>query len=148
MMKKGLDEMQLQKKNRIGNQAFLMLLYLLLLDMWLYGFGFRWLSYPANTMAIVSVCAAIYVIRLIKEGAYVGPSPEVDKPVRTAVLTVLVAVSAAIAMILIMRNAGFGNSTQVDHMTAPILFITSAVAILIIVTVSVIKKMQNKDDRE
>ncbi len=148
MIKKGLDEMQLQKRNKIGNQAFLMLLYLLLLDTWLYGFGFRWLNYPANIMAIVSVCSAVYLIRLIKGNAYVGPSPEAVKPVRTAVLTVLVAVSVAIVVIFIMKNAGFRNSTQLDDMTAPILFIAAAVSILVVVTVCVIKKIQNKDDEE
>ena len=32
MNKKGFDERQVQKRNAIGNQAFIMLLYLLMLD--------------------------------------------------------------------------------------------------------------------
>jgi len=39
MNKKGLDEMQVQRKNKIGNQTFLMLLYVLMLDVGLHGLG-------------------------------------------------------------------------------------------------------------
>jgi len=80
MSKKGLDEMQMQRKNKIGHQAFMMLLYLLMLDAGLYGFGFRWLSYPANIMVILMFCAGIYVVRLITGNAYVGPSEEKQNP--------------------------------------------------------------------
>ncbi|MDW7730152.1 MAG: hypothetical protein SCJ94_09150 [Bacillota bacterium] len=55
MNRKGLDEMQVRRKNKIGNQAFIMILYLLMLDMGLYGFGFRWLSYPTNVMIILLI---------------------------------------------------------------------------------------------
>ncbi|MFU8794282.1 MAG: hypothetical protein ACNA7Z_02785 [Dethiobacteria bacterium] len=41
MNRKCLDEMQVRRKNKIGNQAFIMILYLLMLDLGLYGSGFR-----------------------------------------------------------------------------------------------------------
>ena len=66
-------------ENKIGNQSFIMLLYLLLFDAGLYGFGFRWVSYPANIMIILTVCSGIYVVRLITGNAYVGPSTEKQK---------------------------------------------------------------------
>lgn len=148
MNRKGLDEMQVQRKNKIGNQAFVMLMYLLLLDAGLYGFGFRWLNYPANIVVIITVCAGIYLFRLIKGNAYVGPGPEVDKPVRTAVFTVLFAVLAAMLMILFLKHAGFSNSDQINDMTAPILFMASASALFVVVMISVIKKRQNRNDEE
>lgn len=146
MNKTGLDEMQVQRKNKIGNQAFLLLLYLLLFDAGLYGFGFRWVSYPANIMIILTICSGIYVVRLIKENAYVGPFPVNDKPIRKAVLNVIVAVLVSILIIVFLKNAGFSNSNQIDEMSAPILFITAAIAIIIAVVTGIIKMMQNKDD--
>lgn len=41
MNKRRLDEMQVQKRSVIGSQTFIMLLYLLLLDILLNGFGFK-----------------------------------------------------------------------------------------------------------
>lgn len=148
MNKNGLDEMQLHRKNKIGNQAFLMLLYLLLADAGLYGFGFRWVSYPANIMIILSVCAGIYVIRLIAGNAYVGPAPDKEKPVLKAFLTVFVAVAVAIAIIVLIGSASFSNNNQVDDMAAPILFITAATALIVAVTTSIIKRIQNKHSSE
>lgn len=148
MNKNGLDEMQLHRKNKIGNQAFLMLLYLLLADAGLYGFGFRWVSYPANIMIILSVCSGIYVIRLIAGNAYVGPSADKEKPVLKAFLTVFVAVAVAIAIIVLIGSASFSNNNQVDDMAAPILFITAATALTVAVTTSIIKRIQNRHSSE
>lgn len=146
MRNNGLDEMQLQRKNKIGNQSFLLLLFLLLLDAGLYGFGFRWLSYPANIMLILSFCSAIYVVRLIKANAYVGPSNDSEKPVLLVILNVVVAVSVAMVIVVLLRNSSFVNSGQINEMAAPVLFITSGVAVIISVAIVIIKKIQNQDD--
>lgn len=146
MNKKGLDEMQLQKRNSIGYQAFLMLLYLLMLDAGLYGFGFRWISYPANVMIILSLCAGIYVIRLIAANAFAGPSVKIQKPVLKVVLIMLLVILISASILVIMNNAGFTSSEQSGYMSAPVLFITAAVAILISATTFVIKAKQDKDE--
>ena len=148
MNKKGLDEMQFQRKNKIGNQTFLMLLYLLLLDVGLYGFGFRWVSYPSNVMIILSICSAIYVVRLIKGNAYVGPSTDKEKPILKVVLNVIVAVSIATAIIVLLKSTSSSNINHIDAMAALILFTTATIAIIIAVTTGIIKKIQNKNDRE
>jgi uncharacterized membrane protein len=145
MNKKGLDEMQLYRKNRIGNQSFILLLYLLLLDTGLYGYGFRWISYPANIMIILMFCSAIYMVRLIRNNAYVGPSPNKENVTRKTLITVIVSVSIAILILVIIKSMPFGNQTQVNNMAAPILFITSITSILIVVATSIITKIQNKD---
>lgn len=144
MNKHGLDEMQLHRKNKIGNQSFLMLLYLLMLDAGLYGFGFRWVSYPANIMIILTFCSGIYVVRLIAGNAYVGPSADKEKPVLKAILTAFIAVAVAGAIIVLVRNASFSNN-QIGDMSAPILFITAVTAIIIAVTTDIIKKKQNSE---
>jgi hypothetical protein len=61
MSKNNLDEMQLQRRNKIGNQTFIILFYLLMIDIGLYGFGFRWLNYPVNVF--VSGAAAPAPVR-------------------------------------------------------------------------------------
>lgn len=152
MNRKGLDEMQLHRRNKIGNQAFLMLLYLLMLDAGLYGFGFRWVNYPANIMIILTVCSGIYVVRLIAGNAYVGPSADEEKPLLKALLTVIfttfVAVAVAGAVLVLVRTANFSNINQIDDMAPQILFISAAVAIIIAVTTTIIKNIQNKNDTE
>lgn len=146
MNKKGLDEMQAQRKNKIGNQTFLILVYALMLDAGLYGFGFRWVSYPANVMIILSVLSGIYVIRLISANAYVGPSPEKEKPVLKVFLTVGLAVIVSVAILILVKSTSFSNSTRIDEMAAPILFITAGVAMVIAVTTIIINRIQNKND--
>lgn len=148
MNKKGLDEMQLHRRNKVGNQTFILLLYLLMIDAGLYGFGFRWVSYPANTMIILSICSSIYVVRLIIGNAYVGPSAEKEKPVLKVFITTLISVIFAITILFLLRNTSFSSKNQIDDMSAPILFITAAIAIVIVVTISIIKKIQNKSDGE
>lgn len=148
MNKKGLDEMQIQRRNNIGSQAFLMLLYLLLIDAGLYGYGFRWVSYPANVMIILTVCAGIYVIRLIKASAYVGPSTKNEKPVLKILISGLVSVLVAMGIIILLKNAGFTDVEQINDMSAQILFIAGFGGIVAAVITVVINRIQNKDDGE
>jgi len=148
MNKKGLDEMQLQRKYRIGNSCFMLLLYLLLLDTGLYGFGFRWVGYPANIMIILTLCCGIYVVRLIAGGAYVGPYAKYEKPVLRTVLMVLCSVCAAGLIIVFFKNAGFSNPDQVNDMSAPILLISSITALIIAAVTGVIIRKQNKGEGE
>ncbi|UNC92295.1 DUF6773 family protein [Candidatus Contubernalis alkaliaceticus] len=148
MNKKGLDEMQMQRKNKIGNQAFLMLLYLLMLDAGLHGYGFRWVNYPANVMIILTICSGTFVVRLILANAFVGPSAEEEKPFLKVLLTMMLAIVVSAAILVLLKNASFSNPNQIDEMAAPILFITAGVAIVIAVTTIVIKRIQNKNDSE
>lgn len=147
MNKKGLDEMQLQKRNSIGEQAFTMLLYLLVLDVVLYGFGVRWIGYPANVMVILSICAGVYVIRLIAANAFVGPSPGSQKLLLKVVLTLLVPVlvSAAILLFLI-NNVSFSGPGNINDISAPLLFVTSGIAILIAAVAFAANEIKNRAD--
>ncbi|MFA5636488.1 MAG: DUF6773 family protein [Anaerovoracaceae bacterium] len=148
MNNKGLDEMQAQRKNKIGNQTFLMLLYALMIDAGLYGFGFRWVSYPANVMIILSVLSGIYVVRLISANAYVGPSSQREKPLPKVFFSMGLAVVVSVAILLLVKNASFSTSSQIDEMAAPILFITAGVALVIAVATIVINRIQNKKDED
>ncbi|PRR83817.1 DUF6773 family protein [Clostridium vincentii] len=148
MSKNNLDEMQLQRKNKIGNQSFLMLFYLLMLDIWLYSFGFKWISYPANVVFILTFCGGIYFLRLIIGNSYQGPDIKKEKPLLKIVLTVLGSLVAATAIIVIFKNAGFSTDGQINDTGAIILLITSSIAIILVLISTVIKKRQNKNDEE
>lgn len=148
MNKKGLDEMQVQRRNNIGNQAFLMLLYLLILDAGLYGYGFRWVSYPANIMIILTICAGIYTVRLIKANAYVGPGTEKGKPLLKILMTGLVSVLVAMGIILLLKTASFTDVGKINDRSAQILFAAGFGGIVAAVVAVVTNRIQNKDDGE
>lgn len=148
MIKKGLDEMQVQKRNKIGNQTFLMLFYLLLIDVGLRGFGFKWLEYPENVMVIVVICSGIYVVRLILANAFVGPAPEEQNPFLRVIVTAILAIAVAAVVLLLMKTAGFSDPADVERRTASILFGSAGVAIIISVTTIVVNRIQNRKEEE
>lgn len=69
-----LDEMQVQRRNKIGNNCFITMFYLLFIDMGLHGVGIKWLAYPMNVNIIITSCMGYYLIRTIWAGAYLGVS--------------------------------------------------------------------------
>ncbi len=146
MNRKSLDEMQVKRKNEIGNQTLIMLLYLLMLDVGLYGFGFRWVSYPTNVMIILLICSGIYAVRLIAANAYVGPAPEKEKPFIKVFLTTVLAVAVSASILFLVKNSSFSDSSQIEEMAAPLLLITAGVAVVIAVTTTVINRIQNRRD--
>jgi len=148
MQNNSLDEMQQNRRNVIGNQAFLMLMYMLMADAGLYGFGFRWISYPANIMIILSVCSGIYVVRLISNNAYVGPSKEEKRPLIKTIILVIASLAIASLMLMLLNVADFSESGSINQIAAPILFLVAAIALVISATIAFIKKQQNKNDRD
>jgi len=147
MDRSGLDEMQRSKRNQIGNQCFLLLLYLLLIDAGLTGFGFHWVAYPANIMILVSICSGIYVTRLIAGNAYVGPRKGQDQTAVRTILTSAAAIIIALAVVMVLKKANLVSPAGGEGITAPILFITAAVAITVAITVAVLNHIQNKDTK-
>jgi hypothetical protein len=69
-----LDEMQVQRRNKIGNNCFMVMFYLLFIDMGLNGVGINWIVYPMNVYIIITSCMGYYLIRTIWAGAYLGVS--------------------------------------------------------------------------
>lgn len=144
MYRNRLDEMQEQNKNKIGNQTFFLLFYLLLLDAGLYGFGFRWINYPANIILILTLCGGIYLIRLIYKNAYVGPSMGKEK----TVFKVLLAIILSVVCFLWLQGKGLEMNNALIDNTAIILFIASTILLIITMVVGLIRWKQNKNDRD
>lgn len=148
--KRGLDEMQRANRDRIGNQCFILMSYLLLLDTGLAGFGVRWLDYPASTMVIVTGSMAVYLVRIISAHAY--PLPEGQASRLRLVLVIVAAIAGAIVVVNRLAGSGALFVSQPDGSggaSAPILFIISAVALTVSLGVLALKTMEERrENRE
>ena len=149
MNKSKLDEMQLQIRNKIGNQSFLMLMYLLLIDVGIQGFGFTWLNYPTNIVVILIAISGSYVIRLIMSNAYVGTSPgKKNNPVLRTLITVIVAAFISALTITVIKTKGLDVQTPTDDGGGLVLFIISVIGLMIAGVIGIIKYRQNKEEEE
>ncbi|MBE6907538.1 MAG: hypothetical protein E7476_14845 [Ruminococcaceae bacterium] len=145
--KNGLDEMQKEKRNSIGNQMFMLMFYALLLDCGLYGFGIRWLKYPLNIMVIIMVCMSIYLIRSIATNAYLPPKAQNRKTILFLIISIGFSVILARASFKLFGNLSVQSATEeANDNSAFILFIVSASGLLISLIVAIIKKVSNKND--
>jgi len=141
----GLDEMQQSKRNRIGNQMFMILFYALLIDCSLYGAGIRWLAPPSNTMVIIVACMAVYLVRIIAANAYLPPQAHGRKTLKFLVLSVIFATGLGVTAARLFQDAPVEATATGDN-TALILFIVSAVGLVISLIVALIKKADDKTD--
>jgi len=132
--KNGLDEMQRERHNNIGNQMFMLLFYALLINSGLYSTGIRWLDYPGIVLIISTVCMGIYLIRLVALNAYLPPKAQSRKNV--VILAIAIIFSVLLAMSAINL---FGQISTV-------LLIISAVGLLCTLIMAVIKKVNGKDN--
>jgi len=144
----GLDEMQRERRNKIGNQMFMLISYALLIDTGLYGQGIRWLEYPGNIMAIFLVCMGIYLVRLIASNAYLPAKAHNQKTMVALILAIVFSITLTITAITLFRNSATQIVESTNDNSAWILFIISAVGLLVVLITAVIKKASNKDDRE
>lgn len=123
-----LDEMQLARRNHIGNQSFQLLAYLLLADIGLSGFGITWLEYPVNIFLIVLASLVFYLIRVILAGAYTGREQQrkgsAGKTAAAIALTFGTAAVAAFAYKSAGEDAGKDNGGL-------LLFIISAAVLVV-----------------
>lgn len=144
--KNGLDEMQRERRNNIGNQMFMILSYTLMINCGLYGFGVHWLNYPADVMVILMACFGIYLVRLVAGNAYLPAKVQTRKPVITLVVAIVLSIGLAFAMIKLFGQPQITEPTE-DN-SAIILVIVCVVGLLVTGLVALIKKVNNKDDKD
>lgn len=143
----GLDEMQIEKRNSIGNQMFMLMFYALLLDSGLYGYGIRWLKYPLNIMVIIMVCMSIYLVRTIATNAYLPPKAQNRKTVTSLIMVLVLSVVFAYAFSRFLGNFSVQSAvTDTNDHSAFILFIVSTSGLLISLIVALIKKVSEKKE--
>ncbi len=147
MRKNELDEMQIQKRNRIGYQSFELLTCLILLEMVLNGLGVKWLPYPTNIFLITLVCNSIYLIRVVWHKSLAGPKSQGKS--FTWKLIFIGGFSALLAGFLIFLFTGNGlKGTETDGdngLGAIILFSCSIAALIALALINIISKRQDKE---
>lgn len=92
------DERQVQTRNAVGNQCFLLLYFLLMIDLLLPNYGVKWAGSQMSILAIMTLCMGYYLIRIVWAGAYVSYRAENRKKVYLIVGLVSI-LTAAIAII-------------------------------------------------
>jgi LPXTG-motif cell wall-anchored protein len=141
----GLDERQREKRNRIGNQCFMLLLYALLLNVGLYGAGIKWFPYPADVIVIVTVVAFIYLARIIAGNAYLPPrSGKTLGRIKVIFLIVFSALTAA-AGFLMGAGPSLGALPQTGDNTGYMLLMISAVTLVIALVMGLVQRLRNKE---
>ena len=138
--KGGFDEMQRERRGNVGNQMFMVMVYTLLIDCSLYGFGVRWLNYPANVMVIMMACLGIYLVRLIATNAYLPSNAQTRKITIPLIIAIVgSAVLAIAAMNLFGEYLPQATENSEDN-SAMVLFIVSAVSLIATAIVAAIKR--------
>jgi ABC-type Fe3+-siderophore transport system permease subunit len=127
----------------------MLLFYLLFIDMGAYGFGFRWPNYPTNVFVIMLICMAYYLVRVIWSNAYIGPEAKGAQTSRKATyVTAAIAFAVAITISVASRHFSVPKAADAGDNGALILFIISAVSLVLAFIVSLISKKQNKEGDE
>ncbi|MEK4515022.1 DUF6773 family protein [Paenibacillus sp. FSL H8-0122] len=147
MNRTNLDERQLQKRHKAGNQAFLLVAFLLLADMGLHNYGMKWLEYPLSNYAIFMLGVGSYLVRLIWSGAYVGPgggqSGVNGRSIAGAVLAIVV---AACILIITFVNPAAQSAATSGANGKVILIISVTAGLVILSTVYLIRRRNNRAD--
>lgn len=149
--KKGLDERQRAHRDRIGNQCFLLLMYGILIDAGLNGFGVKWLPYPANMMALLTVCAGIYQVRIIMGNAYLPPGAKAAHTRRNIIIMAVFSVAvAAAASVMFIRNSALlpADAGNGEDNSAVILLVISGVSLIIALVAGIVQRRRDKENEK
>lgn len=143
--KKGLDELQVKRRNSIGNQMFVLLFYILIFEAGLHGAGFRWLNYPANIVVIASICMGVYLVRLFINNAYLSPSSQRRKIVIALIMASIFFVALIGAGVYLYSQQQLNGTLNSSSL---LLVIVPAVGLLISLIVFAIQKSNDKFDED
>lgn len=147
--KTGLDEMQTEKRNHIGNQMYFFTFYVLLFDAGLNGMGFHWLSYPINSMIIIILSMSIYLIRVIAGNAYLPPRTSPKRSILSVIIAIVCSITLAVVVFSSLKNPSLQFIEQsVNDNSAIILFVVSAVGLLLSLIAYLIRNKNDKNDSE
>lgn len=142
-----LDEMQVQRRNKIGNNCFMAMFYLLFIDIGLHEIGISWLAYPLNVLIIISVCMTYYLIGIIRSGSYlrVNNKNENSKYVIRGII-----VSVFLLILGIIITVFFkGNNPLFSNLGATLIVITiSILVILVIIALGNISRHKNDNGED
>lgn len=92
-----LDEMQVQIRNKIGNQCFFILLISMVIALQLPNFGIMWTTTSTIMTVLLLLCSGYFIVRVVWAGAYHGHNTRTSKKVYLifGLLTLFMTVLAA-----------------------------------------------------
>lgn len=146
MSKANLDERQLLKRNKAGNQSFILLAFLLLADMGLHNYGIEWLKYPLSNYVIFMIGVGSYLVRLIWNGSYVGPGREGVTANSRSVAVIFLAILIAVCIIIAACISPSPITPDGSASGNAILIISAAVGVVILSLVYWIRRRNNRDE--
>ena len=124
-----LDEMQIQKRNKIGNNCFMLMFYMLFTEAGLYQVGIKWLDYPLNVFVIITICMGYYLIRIILIGSYLGVRSG-NKNSKNVIVGIIICIFLLISEISITIFLK-GNAKLFSNLSILIIIITLTVLIFL-----------------
>ncbi len=143
--RQGFDEMQRRGRDRIGNQLFALLYFLLMCNSLLHHYGVKWLEAPADSMVLATACMGVYIIRLIMMGAYLPA--RVQDTRKSLIAMIPVFIFAFILAGFLAKMAGPrtpGDSGALSARDNSILMITLIVCWVVSIVVLAVKWRQSK----
>lgn len=140
---KYFDEMQLQIRNKVGNQCFFILFYLLLFDMLLGEHGVQWAGSPMSKFVIMMLTMVYYLVRIVWAGAYASAFTQRKENVYPLVGLLSAMVITAGLLLIIIKTNFFKESFSISPGGILRLFIFYFVFIMIIVVSNKISKRRN-----
>ena len=140
-LKEDLDEMQIQTRNKIGNQCYFILFPSLLIDIFLGNCGVKWAASSISISAIILICAIYYGIRVVGAGAY-GTYSKKKLGISIGFCVMV------ITMGLIIKTSFLKGSFSISYSGALRVFIFFVFFIMIIVISSIISRRKNNEGND
>ena len=140
-----LDEMQIQTRNKLGNQCFFIIFFLLMIDLGLQDYV-KWAASPMSVYLIIVLTMGYYMTRVVWAGAY---GSTLTKSIMPAYLIGLLIVSTIFLSSLgIMKNKFLNGSFNIPYDGVLRVFIFSFVFIMIIFVSSKISNRKNNEGND
>lgn len=140
-MRNDYDEMQEQKRNKIGNETFSLLVILLMLDTFFFNLGFKWLDYPNNVFVIVIVCSGVFLIRSALNNSLIAPKQNIQLDLGKDIVIMLLSMYVVTIIAHFFENKE--NSAPINNNMGLILNILSFGIFIILVIISIVKNIHD-----
>lgn len=145
ILKEPLDEMQIQTRNKLGNQCFFMLFFLLMINLGLQDYV-KWAASPMSVYMIIVLTMGFYLTRVVWAGAYPGTFAKNIKP--AYLIGLLVASTTFLSSLGIIKNKFLNGSFNISYDGVLRLLIFSFVFIMIIFVSSKISNRKNNEGND
>lgn len=140
-MRNNYDEMQEQKRNKISNETFSLLVILLILDAFFFNLGLRWLDYPNNVFAIVIVCSGVFLIRSALNDSLIAPKQNIPLNLGKDIVIMLLSISIVTIIAHFFENRE--TSAPINNNMGLILNALSIGIFIILAIISVVKNIND-----